>query len=98
MRLSAVALTSGGYLMETVDSAHHADNQRRFEAIENKIDENTKVTEKLVESTKDLLEMWGDAGIFFKWMRRFGAFFIWVSKVAIALAALLGIAHYWGPK
>jgi hypothetical protein len=84
--------------METIDSAYHADNQRRFAAIEAKIEENTKVQQTLVDSTKDLLEMWGDAGVFFKWMRRFGSLLVWVGKVAAALAALWGIGHYWGPR
>jgi hypothetical protein len=84
--------------MEIIDSAHHADNQRRFTAIEAKLEENTKVQQMLVDSTKDLLEMWGDAGVFFKWMRRLGALLVWIGKISAAIAALWGISHYWGPK
>jgi hypothetical protein len=84
--------------METVESAHHDDNQRRLTVLEAKIDENTRVTQELVASTADLLEMWGDAGVFFKWMRRLGGFIVWVGKVIIGLGALWGIGHYWGPK
>lgn len=88
----------GDKQMEGLDAANHADNQRRFMALEEKIAENTKITETLVESTRDLLEMWGDAGVFFKWMRRLGGLLVWIGKVAAAIAALWGISHYWGPK
>jgi hypothetical protein len=84
--------------MESLDAAKHADNQRRLESIEKATQNNTESIEKLVESTRDLLEMWGDAGVFFKWMRRFGALLVWIGKVAAGLAALWGISHYWGPK
>lgn len=84
--------------MGPIDVANHADNQRRLAAIEEATKTNTEAIGMLVESTRDLLEMWGDAGVFFKWMRRLGAFFIWVSKVVIALGVLLGIAHWWGPR
>lgn len=84
---------------ETVDDAHHADNQRRFIALETKIDQNTTVTEKLATDTAELVEMWKDAGVFFKWMRKAGAVLMWLGKVAVAVGALYGAGHYWGgPK
>jgi hypothetical protein len=84
--------------MENSESENHAANLLRFSAIEKELAENTRITKMLVESTSDLLEMWGDAGVFFKWMRRFGALLVWIGKVAAAIAALWGIGHYWGPK
>lgn len=84
--------------MNPTDNANHVDNQRRLASIEEATKTNTEAIEKLVESTHDLLEMWGDASVFFKWMRRFGSLLMWVGKVAAAIAALFGIAHYWGPK
>ena len=82
-----------------LDAANHADNQRRLEALEKAVAENTQITEKLVESTAGLLEMWGDAGVFFKWMRRFGYAAAWCTKVVIGMGALWGIGHYCGgPK
>lgn len=70
-------------------TAQHADNQRRFKSIEDKID-------TLQSDTSELLEMWRDAGIFFKWMRRLGSFFLWLSKVAISVGSLYGLSHYFG--
>ncbi len=67
----------------------HADNQERFRAIEEKID-------KLSLDTSELLEMWRDAGVFFKWMRRVGAFLLWLGKVAISIGSLYGLTHYLG--
>lgn len=81
---------------EPIDEAHHADNQRRFMTIEAKLDTNTAMTEKLAADTAELVVMWKDAGVFFKWMRRLGAAVQWFSKVAIAVGALYGIAHFWG--
>ena len=76
----------------TVNDAHHADNQRRFIALETKIDANTAVTkklasdtEKLATDTADLLVMWQDAGVFFKWMRKAGAALAWCSKVIVTV-------------
>ena len=81
---------------DPADEAHHADNQRRFITIEEKLDANTAMTEKLASDTAELVVMWQDAGVFFKWMRRLGGAIAWVSKVAIAIGALYGIGHYWG--
>ena len=85
---------------EQIEAAHHADNQRRFIAIEHKLDANTQVTEKLASDTAELVEMWKDAGVFFKWMRRGGALLIWVGKVASALLILIGVPaainHFFG--
>jgi hypothetical protein len=85
---------------EATYEAHHADNQRRFIAIEVKLDANTQVTEKLASDTAELVEMWKDAGVFFKWMRRAGGLLIWVGKIASAALILLGIPaaiqHFFG--
>jgi len=83
-----------------MDTAYHLETQRRFATIEGKIDENSRVTSKAAEdvakvagdmselkkSTADLLELWGDAGVFFKWMRRIG-------KGIVTLAAWVGGAY-----
>lgn len=79
---------------EAVDAAHHVANQRRFCVIETKIDANTAVTEKLAIDTADLLEMWKDAGVFFKWMRRLGAAFMWISKLVLAAGVIWGAWRY----
>jgi hypothetical protein len=81
---------------ETSDEAHHADDQRRFITIEEKLDANTAMTEKLASDTAELVVMWQDAGVFFKWMRRLGGAIAWVSKIAIAIGSLYGIGHYYG--
>lgn len=83
--------------------AHHADNQRRFMAIETKLDANTDMTKKLAGDTAklagdtaELVEMWKDAGVFFKWMRRFGVFTLWISKIVLVVAAVYtGIRYGW---
>lgn len=82
--------------LEPADEAHHADNQRRFMTIEAKLDANTAMTETLAKDTAELVSMWKDAGVFFKWMRLGGSAVQWLSKVAIAIGALYGIAHFWG--
>lgn len=83
-----------------MDAANHLDNLRRFATLEIKIDENSRVTTKaasdvskvvddmetLKKSTADLLELWGDAGVFFKWLRRLGA-------ATVTIAAWLGGAY-----
>ena len=79
---------------DLADEAHHADNQRRFMALEDKIDKNTAVTEKLAADTSDLLDMWRDAGVFFKWMRRLGAGVVWIRNVALACMALYVLWRY----
>lgn len=81
---------------DRVDDAHHSDNQRRFVALEAKIDENTKVTERLATDTAELVDMWRDASVFFKWMRRFGGLIAWVGKVAVGIGALYGLGRYFG--
>jgi len=79
--------------------SNHADNQLRFLEIERKIDANTAVTEKLAADTADLLEMWRDAGVFFKWMRRAGSAVVKLSKVALAIGALYAAyKQWWNPK
>ena len=83
---------------ETLDDAHHADNQRRFIEIEKKIDQNTAVTEKLALDTAELVDMWKDAGVFFKWMRRAGSALIWLGKVAAGIAGVWALWKYGGPK
>ncbi|MDP1887098.1 hypothetical protein [Polaromonas sp.] len=79
---------------EQIDDAHHSDNQRRFLVLETKIDANTVVTEKLARDTADLLEMWKDAGVFFRWMRRAGSALMWISKVVLAAGILWGAWRY----
>lgn len=76
--------------------AHHNDNQRRFVALENKIDENTRVTHKLAADTAELVTMWQDAGVFFKWMRRCGSLIVWLSKLALAIGGLYGLKTLFG--
>jgi hypothetical protein len=77
-----------------VDDAHHSDNQRRFIVIEAKLDANRLLTEKLATDTADLLEMWRDAGVVFKWMRRAGAAIVWIRNVALAAMALYVLWRY----
>lgn len=76
--------------------ADHAETQRRFTAIEEKLDANTDMTKKLAGDTAELVEMWKDAGVFFKWMRRFGVFTLWISKIVLVVAAVYtGIRYGW---
>jgi hypothetical protein len=85
--------------MPEVEAQHHADNQLRFLAIETKLDANTAVTEKLAGDTAELVEMWKDAGVFFKWMRRAGSGVVWASKVLLGIGALYAIwKQWWSPK
>jgi hypothetical protein len=84
---------------DSLGELHYADNQRRFINIEEKLDANTAMTEKLASDTAELVVMWQDAGVFFKWMRRLGGAIAWVSKIAIAIGTIYGIGHYYGgPK
>jgi hypothetical protein len=80
------------------DEAHHADNQRRFIAIEQKLDANTVLTEALAGDTAELVAMWRDASVVFKWFRKLGAVLMWISKVVLAIGALYGAGRYWGSK
>jgi hypothetical protein len=85
--------------LSPLEDAHRADNQRRFIAIEEKLDANTAMTEKLAYDTAELVVMWKDAGVVFKWMRRFGGAIAWISKIAIAIGTIYGIGRYYGgPK
>lgn len=79
---------------ETVDDTHHSDNQRRFLVLEAKIDKNTLVTEQLASDTSDLLAMWRDAGVVFKWLRHLGAAIVWLRNVALACVALYVLWRY----
>lgn len=54
--------------------------------------------EAIRRDTAGLVEMWSDAGIFFKWMRRGGALFVWLAKVTGAIGAFYAAIHFWGPK
>jgi hypothetical protein len=82
-----------------LEAQHHADNQLRFLAIETKLDANTAVTEKLAGDTAELVEMWKDAGVFFKWMRRAGKFVVGMSKFLLLVGSLYAIwKQWWGPK
>jgi hypothetical protein len=83
---------------DTVDEAHHGDNQRRFIELEKKMDVNTALTEKLASDTADLLEMWKDAGVFFKWMRKAGSALISMGKAAAAIAAIWAAIKYGNPS
>jgi hypothetical protein len=79
--------------------AHHADNQRRFTALETGLAENTNVTKGLAADTAELVEMWKDAGVFFKWMRKLGTAAIWLGKVSAVLVAAYAAYKQWiGPK
>lgn len=80
--------------IETVDTAHHNDNQRRFIELEKKIDANTRVTSKLASDTAELVEMWKDVGVVFKWLKKIGGFIIWVRNVALAGVALYVLWRY----
>lgn len=79
-----------------VDAAHHSDNQRRLMALESKVDENTKVTEQLAADTAELVGMWRDAGVVFKWLRKIGALLMWVSKLVAAVGVVYGLGKYFG--
>lgn len=83
---------------DTLDEAHHGDNQRRFIELEKKVDDNTTITKKLATDTAELLEMWKDAGVFFKWMRRAGSALISLGKVAAAVVAIWAAFKYGGNK
>jgi len=86
-------------ISDSFNEKNYLDNQKRFITIEEKLDANTAMTEKLASDTAELVVMWQDAGVFFKWMRRLGGAIAWVSKIAIAIGALYGIGHYYGgPK
>ena len=74
--------------------ALHMDNLRRFVAMERKVEENTVVTEKLATDVADLLTMWRDAGVVFKWLRRLGAGLVWLAKIATAIGALWAAWRY----
>lgn len=79
--------------------SQHADNQSRFREIERKLDDNTAVTKKLAEDTAELVEMWRDAGVFFKWMRRAGSALVTLSKWALAIGGLYAAwKQWWSPK
>jgi hypothetical protein len=90
--------TAPGHTSGVADEAHHADNQRRFIAIEDKLDENTALTGKLVSDTAELLAMWRDASVVFRWFRKIGSALMWVSKLVLAIGALYAAARYWGTK
>lgn len=76
------------------DYALHMDNLRRFVAIERKVDDNTAVTAKLATDVADLLTMWRDAGVVFKWLRRLGAALVWLAKITAAIGALWAAWRY----
>lgn len=79
-----------------IDDAHHSDNQRRLMALENKVDENTKVTEQLAADTAELVDMWRDAGVVFKWLRKIGGLLMWVSKLVASVGVVYGLGKYFG--
>ena len=81
--------------------AHHADNQRRFMVIEAKLDAITAGAEKqsietakMQSDTADLLDMWRDAGVFFKWMRKAGELIVGIRNVALAAVAVYVLWRY----
>lgn len=51
-------------------------------------------TGKLRSDTADLLDMWRDAGVFFKWMRKAGEVVVWLRNVALAVMALYVLWRY----
>lgn len=71
------------------------DYDHRLTILEKKVDDNTALTEKLATDTGSLLEMWKDASVVFKWIRKLGAGFIWISQVIIAIGAVYGINAFW---
>jgi len=85
-----------------LDEAHYVDNQRRMLSLETAMEANSRVTEKtaagldslkvdvekLRVDTSALVEMWTDAGVVFKWLRRIGASIVTLSKWVAAAAAL----------
>ena len=71
----------------SIEEAHHNDNQRRFIVMEAKLD-------KLSSDTAELLGMWSDAGVFFKWMRKAGALIVWLRNVAMAAVAIYILWRY----
>lgn len=71
------------------------DYDQRLTTLEKKVDENTAVTEKLANDTSSLLEMWKDASVVFKWIRKLGAGFIWLSQFIVALGAIYGLTSFW---
>ncbi|MGI4850226.1 MAG: hypothetical protein ACRYGK_19125 [Janthinobacterium lividum] len=90
-------------VVESSDEAHHADNQRRLMTLENKVDENTLITQqntaaidKIGSDTAELVEMWKDAGVVFKWIRKIGVALIWIGKVFGAIGAVYGVWKYFG--
>ena len=46
---------------QPIYAEHHADNQRRFTALERKLDANTEATERLAADTQELLDMFRTA-------------------------------------
>jgi hypothetical protein len=71
------------------------DTDRRFTVLEKKVDTNTAITERLATDTSSLLEMWKDASVVFKWIRKTGAGVVWLAQMIAAFAALYGITSFW---
>lgn len=83
---------------EDTEDKRHADSQRRFIQIEQKLDRNTEVTESLALDTAELVDMWKDAGVVFKWMRRAGAAVLWLGKVGAVIGGAWAAFRYGVPK
>lgn len=66
-------------------------DDHRLTALEKKVD-------TLATDTSALLEMWKDASVVFKWLRKLGAGFIWISQVIIAIGAVYGITSFWNNR
>jgi hypothetical protein len=84
---------------QPIDQADaHADNQRRFLALEEAIAANTDLTLRLAGDTAELLDMWREASVVFRWLGKIGSGLLWVSKVVVAVGAVYGAIRYWGQK
>jgi hypothetical protein len=73
---------------ETVDAAHHNDNQRRLMALETAMSANTAVTERLAVDTQELLDLFRAAKGGFRVVGWIGTFAKWSAGLAAAAVAL----------
>jgi hypothetical protein len=70
------------------DDAQHADNQRRFKSLEDKLDANTFATEKIATDTADLIDLLNTVKGGLKVLGWIGGFAKWVTGLTAMFAAL----------
>ena len=72
----------------------HQEDPHRFAMLEEKIDANALLTQKLIDDTAELLGMWRDAAVILRWVRLAGAVVVWLRNVALACATLYALWEY----